>query len=314
MTSAPDPGSVQRAHAGRWAAIDPAVAVPADLPVEGRIEIRQPDGSLALGVSRFSVVDAAAVGAAFRALGEHALRARVAGPDARGVFGALLDHWIADVESQAEPGTDDEGRPDPVLSVSWPSRDIEVVAALRKRGFIAHSVLALRRHGRTLAPAAECEPPVVVRLADAGDHAAVLEGQLAELAYDDCAGTVRLRSGTRAAMAPEIAGAIRRGAVLVAESNGEVVGVVGIESPARSRGMTGMLADDDISYLVVLHVRSDHRGRGIGSALARAVIDAAPGPVALHHGVLNPLSAPLWARLGFRPVFTQWSRPVRARP
>ena len=32
----------------------------------------------------------------------------------------------------------------------------------------------------------------------------------------------------------------------------------------------------------------------------------------LHHGVLNPLSAPFWARHGFRPVLTTWELAVTA--
>lgn len=33
----------------------------------------------------------------------------------------------------------------------------------------------------------------------------------------------------------------------------------------------------------------------------------------LHHGQLNPLSAPFWSRMGYRPLWTNWEiRPARA--
>ncbi|MGO2044057.1 MAG: hypothetical protein ACTH2O_15870, partial [Cellulosimicrobium funkei] len=59
-------------------------------------------------------------------------------------------------------------------------------------------------------------------------------------------------------------------------------------------------------------------GTGVGGALVDAALarvheQAGPGAVVvLHHGVLNPLSAPFWARQGFRPALTTWEQPVDA--
>ena len=52
------------------------------------------------------------------------------------------------------------------------------------------------------------------------------------------------------------------------------------------------------------------RGSGIGAALTQrlhAELDAAGVPVTLlHYAQVNPLSAPFWNRMGYRPLWTMW--------
>jgi GNAT superfamily N-acetyltransferase len=66
-----------------------------------------------------------------------------------------------------------------------------------------------------------------------------------------------------------------------------------------------------------MSVRPDERGAGVGTGLAAELhrqLDAADVAVTLpHHGLLNPLSAPFWNRMGYRPLWTNWEiRPARA--
>jgi predicted N-acetyltransferase YhbS len=66
-----------------------------------------------------------------------------------------------------------------------------------------------------------------------------------------------------------------------------------------------------------LSVRPDERGSGVGAALVaglhRALEAAGVAVTPLHHGQVNPLSAPFWSRMGYRPLWTNWEiRPARA--
>ena len=63
-------------------------------------------------------------------------------------------------------------------------------------------------------------------------------------------------------------------------------------------------------YLQTMFVRPGERGTGVGAALVRhlhAVLDArGVDAVLLHYAQLNPLSAPFWNRMGYRPLWTGW--------
>jgi GNAT superfamily N-acetyltransferase len=71
------------------------------------------------------------------------------------------------------------------------------------------------------------------------------------------------------------------------------------------------------AYLQTMFVDASERGTGIGSALVRnlhAQMDAMGVSVTLlHHSQVNPLSAPFWYRMGYRPLWASWeARPVSA--
>ncbi len=64
-----------------------------------------------------------------------------------------------------------------------------------------------------------------------------------------------------------------------------------------------------------MFVRPGERGGGVGAALvsrAHAELDARQIPVTLlHYAPPNPVSAPFWSRMGYRPLWTIWeSRPA----
>nr|WP_241744130.1 GNAT family N-acetyltransferase [Cellulosimicrobium arenosum] len=130
----------------------------------------------------------------------------------------------------------------------------------------------------------------------------------------------------RPATARTVAGAIEHAivrpgtTVLLAEIDGRPVGVVGVDHPGIASEASRALAYDHVAYVVVLHVDARARGRGVGRALVDAALEAvrpdlgrdggSTAASALHHGVLNPLSSPFWARAGFRPALTSWERPT----
>jgi GNAT superfamily N-acetyltransferase len=78
--------------------------------------------------------------------------------------------------------------------------------------------------------------------------------------------------------------------------------------------ISGMTRDGVTAYLQTMFVRPSERGRGAGAALvghAHAVLDArGVDTMLLHYAQLNPLSAPFWNRMGYRPLWTGWE----ARP
>jgi GNAT superfamily N-acetyltransferase len=64
------------------------------------------------------------------------------------------------------------------------------------------------------------------------------------------------------------------------------------------------------AYLQTMFVRPGVRGTGVGAALVRhahAVLDArGVQTTLLHYAQVNPLSAPFWNRMGYRPLWTGW--------
>jgi GNAT superfamily N-acetyltransferase len=71
------------------------------------------------------------------------------------------------------------------------------------------------------------------------------------------------------------------------------------------------------AYLSCLCVAPAQRGRGLGGELVRRLHaeldDVGIAVTLLHHGQLNPLSAPFWYRMGYRPLWTTWAaRPAAA--
>lgn len=340
-------------HRTRVHGLDRLVSVP-DLLGEGAgtadvLAVRLPDGSRAAGVVAVTDVGPASPGATARALREHRLRARAAGPDVTAATAALLDAWVdrarrgADPEPAGPPPADDVApalRPVPAahgLAVAWPSRDTEAVAALAGRGMYPAVHLAARQHARPSDGGASPPAGVVLRDATVADVAAVVEHQLAELAYDELVGAARVRAAARGSMTPLVAAAVSRedSVVLVAVPDGgrpttpadgprhvpdEVLGVVAVEPPQRSSWVAGAVDRGPVAYVVLLHVSPRARGAALGAALvgaALARVRELSGPdtvVLLHHGVLNPLSAPFWARHGFRPVLTTWELPVTRTP
>lgn len=318
--------ALEAEHRARVSAADGLAAVadllPPDADADDLLAVRLPDGSRAVGVVTESAVDEAAPAATWRALHESRLRARAAGPDVAGAVAALVDVWTSRARAAAGAAPPAERG----LVVAWPSRDVAAVAALADRGLRPRVHLAARPDTRPLPGAPAVPAGVVLRDATAADVDAVVAHQLAELAYDAHVGAARVRPGARATLAPQVAAAVARddSTVLVAQapdgSADGVLGVVAVEPPRLSGAVAGAVVGGPVAYVVLLHVADEARGAGLGTALVDAALarvrdEHGPGTVVLlHHGVLNPLSAPFWARHGFRPVLTTWELPVGATP
>jgi GNAT superfamily N-acetyltransferase len=66
-----------------------------------------------------------------------------------------------------------------------------------------------------------------------------------------------------------------------------------------------------------MFVGADERGGGLGAALVKRAHDELDARgisiTLLHYAQMNPLSAPFWSRMGYRPLWTGWeSRPAAA--
>ena len=71
-----------------------------------------------------------------------------------------------------------------------------------------------------------------------------------------------------------------------------------------------------VAYNMLTFVSPADRGAGVAPALVRSFHDAADTAgvlvTLLHYEQTNPLSAPFWARQGYRPLWTSWeARPAR---
>ncbi len=103
----------------------------------------------------------------------------------------------------------------------------------------------------------------------------------------------------------------------LAERNGRAVGLLVAQSPQEAGWIAGMTSAAGAAYLQTMIVDQAERGTGIGAALVRhlhARLDGGGVDVTLlHHSQVNPLSAPFWYRMGYRPLWTSWeARPASA--
>jgi len=127
------------------------------------------------------------------------------------------------------------------------------------------------------------------------------------------------RAGTARLVREEIRNSLTRPATWtwLAEHAGHAVGLLVAQPPQDSGWIAGMTSAAPAAYLQTMFVDSRERGTGIGAALVRhlhARLDAAGVAVTLlHHSQVNPLSAPFWYRMGYRPLWTSWeARPATA--
>jgi GNAT superfamily N-acetyltransferase len=87
-----------------------------------------------------------------------------------------------------------------------------------------------------------------------------------------------------------------------------------VEPPDAATWIAGMTRPGTTAYLQTMFVRPGARGGGTGAALVDHVhgeLDARGIDLTLlHYAQLNPLSAPFWHRMGYRPLWFTWE----ARP
>lgn len=194
------------------------------------------------------------------------------------------------------------------------SRDVDRGRVLRAAGLAASSVLAVADLRRPDAPV-EPGTTIVVRDAQPTDTVDVARLWHAEIEYEGRVGTLRDSAAIRAAVDAAVPGLLDGlGTVLVAERDGEVVGVVVAESVESSEWVGARLTQAPLRYLAMASTDPGARGSGVGAALVGELHDrhrtAGVRLSALHYSPYNPLSVPFWSQWGYRPVLTFFSRPV----
>jgi GNAT superfamily N-acetyltransferase len=320
----------------RWQSSDPLLPAPvAPAPGCGTPFVAYADGHpSAIGGCAHVVGTGESLEVAWSTARRFHLGTLVAGPDVRGALDQILAQWrdhLADT-----PGTDDD---DSAAIVDWPSRDIDGVAALVRRGFSPMAVIAARAtgrhpggpadgpaaraygasaHGAERAPAAAREG-LTIRRAGAADIDAVIRLGLEVIKFDAHFGNGGERPGTRDALRREAGASLLAGPepwTWLAERDGEPVGLVAAQRPEAAGWIASMVRPAGAAYLMLGFTAPSERGSGVGADLVARLhrdVAAAGVPVTLlHYELLNPLSAPFWSQQGYRPLWTTWeARPAR---
>ena len=190
--------------------------------------------------------------------------------------------------------------------------------ALLRHGLQPITVIAARPAGHPTVTEGAASG-LVVHLAGPGDLDLVTEMAMGVVQYDAQFGGAIPRPATKALVRAETQAALAEHPawIWLAEQDGRPVGLAVVEPPQNATWIAGMTRPGATAYLQFMFVRPDERGRGIGAALVRHVhgeLDTRGIDVALLiHGQLNPLSAPFWHRMGYRPLWTNWeARPAAA--
>ncbi|MGI8880910.1 MAG: GNAT family N-acetyltransferase [Jatrophihabitans sp.] len=101
---------------------------------------------------------------------------------------------------------------------------------------------------------------------------------------------------------------------LVAELDGEVVGLVLANPAATSAWATGRINAKPVTYLALGSTTAHARGKGVAGAIVaelhRRQSEQGIAATALHYSAYNPLSVPFWSQQGYRPLLTSYSTTV----
>ncbi len=314
---------VNRAVGRRWHAIDPLLPDPAALPT-GCAEpliVTGENGRLAgLGVCVHQHVPAHSLNQTWGAADRFTLVPRLTGQEIGYPAGQLLGQWrdhLAGVGASRGPDTS--------ASVVWPSLDITGIQALLRHGLQPLTVIAARTRPNVAPPSAPRGAyGVTIRQAGIADEEQVLDLELQLIRYDMRFGGPVWRAATARLVRDEIRNSLSRPEqeswTWLAERDGpagRAVGLLVAQPPQDAGWIAGMTSLAPAAYLQTMFVAEQERGTGIGAALVRnlhARLDAGGVAVTLlHHSQVNPLSAPFWYRMGYRPLWTSWeARPAAA--
>ena len=311
---------LNKAVGRRWQGLDRLLPGRADLP-EGCAAPLVAAGAngrpAGLGVCRHQFVPADTLNQTWGSASQFSLILRLREPDTSAALDELLGQWRDHLA-----GLPEAGPVDTAAMVTWPARDVSGVNALLRRGMQAMTVIAVRpaEHAATgpAGPAsaaqdgAEDSAGLVIREARLGDLDAVTEFEMGVIRYDAQFGAAIIRPATEALVRAETQAALatRPAWAWLAERDGRPVGLVHVQPPERSGWIAGMTRPGVTVYLQTMFVRPGERGSGVGAALVRhvhGVLDArGVQTTLLHYALMNPLSAPFWNRMGYRPLWTGW--------
>jgi GNAT superfamily N-acetyltransferase len=301
------------AHERRFRELDPLL--PATHPLPQLAPDEQPlvvGGGI--GLARRIRTDPDSAEAAWSAVDQHRLIARVGGADPVRAMDALLTGWHGRVAAAAAP--DD---PDSAATLSWPSRDTAVVRLYADRGLLPQRIVPARLAGR---PAPDGSPDVRVRPLEAADLDDAVELNLAQIRWDAQFGGATLRPSAGAALRQEYLAVLAQDEpwTWIAEVDGRTAGMLTVTPPGPGTWFAPFTGATSPAYVGCTVTVAGQRGGGVGAAMARhahAALDRAGVDVALlHYNLFNPLSGPFWHRCGYRPLWTSWElRPAsRLRP
>ena len=309
---------INKAVTRRWHCLDALLPQPSDLP-EGCMaplvshgDNGRPSG---LGVCRHQHLTADTLAQTWGAATKFVLSMRLRGPDVQAAADDLLTQWHDHLT-----GLPEARKADTAAIVNWPARDVTGVLALLRHGLQPMSVIAVRPAGRSNpASHASMPPGVVIRPAGPDDLDAVTELEIGVVRYDAHFGGSIPRPATEALVRAETQAALakRPGWTWLAEEDGQPVALTVVEPPAAATWIAGMTRTGATAYLQTMFVRPDERSGGIGAALVRHVhgeLDVRGVDLTLlHYAQVNPLSAPFWHRMGYRPLWSTWeARPAAA--
>jgi len=311
---------VNRAVGRRWHAIDPLLPDPGTLPTGcgEPLVVTGDNGRMAgLGVCVHQHIPPQSLNQTWGAADRFTLVPRLAGQDVAGTADLLLSQWRDHLA-----GVGVTRGPDTSASVVWPSLDITGVQALLRHGLQPLTVIAARTCPASGPPqgAPRGAYGVTIRSAGPADEEQVLDLELRLIRYDMHFGGPVWRANTARLVRDEIRTSLARPAswTWLAERNGRAVGLLVAQPPKEAGWIGGMTSKTTTAaYLQTMFVDQAERGTGIGAALVRnlhARFDASSVAVTLlHHSQVNPLSAPFWYRMGYRPLWTSWeARPASA--
>jgi len=312
---------INRAVGRRWQGLDRMLPGRADLP-EGCAAPLVASGTngrpAGLGVCRHEHVPAGTLSQTWGTASRFSLILRLREPDTSVALDDLLGQWRDHLAGLPETCAGDTA-----AMISWPSRDVSGVNVLLRHGMQALTVIAARSAGPASA-GSPAGPPgddhqgnhgrrgLVIREAGPADLDAVTELEMGVIRYDAHFGAAVVRPATEALVRAETQAALARRPAWawLAERDGQPVGLVHVQPPEHSGWIAGMTRPGVTVYLQTMFVRPGERGGGVGAALVRhahGVLDArGVETTLLHYAQVNPLSAPFWSRMGYRPLWTGW--------
>ena len=307
---------INKAVARRWQGLDLLLPEPGDVP-EGCMAPLLASGDngrlTGLGVCRHQQVPADTMAQTWGMATRLVLTMRLREPDTRAATDNLLAQWRDHLTRQREAMASDTA-----AIVNWPARDVTGVLALLRHGLQPMTVIAARPAGYPT-PDEGAALGLDFRLAGPGDFDIVTDMAMGVVWYDAQFGGAIPRPATEALVHAEMQTALAKRAtwIWLAEQEGLRIGLTVVEPPQDAAWIAIMTRPGATAYLQFMFVRPDARGRGIGAALVRHVhgeLDARGVDVTLLiHGQTNPLSAPFWHRMGYRPLWTNWeARPAAA--
>lgn len=135
------------------------------------------------------------------------------------------------------------------------------------------------------------------------------------LALDAHFAGVTVRPGAQKTFAGEYRERLRRAPATtwVLERDRRLTGLVHVmPDDGAAEPDSPALAAEGGQCLVVMYLDPAERGAGTGARLvelAHQALDATGAPyTVLSYAVANPRSGPFWARMGYRPIVTEWQR------